>query len=119
MKIHKISISIIIERTYRKAPQKPPSSVIIKGIDPSTIDVRWRYVAPATDEEPVIGFKIRIWKSDQDISKATDTDIKVGRKLETVIHGLTPGISYNLRVLAYSNGGEGRMSSPTSTFKTV
>uniref|UniRef100_A0A1B0AXG9 Fibronectin type-III domain-containing protein n=1 Tax=Glossina palpalis gambiensis TaxID=67801 RepID=A0A1B0AXG9_9MUSC len=45
------------ERTYRKAPQKPPSSVHIYGINPSTVRVVRRYVSPAQDEEPTKGCK--------------------------------------------------------------
>ncbi|KAL9888101.1 contactin-like isoform 1-T3 [Glossina fuscipes fuscipes] len=45
------------ERTYRKAPQKPPSSVHIYGINPSTVRVVRRYVSPAQDEEPTEGCK--------------------------------------------------------------
>lgn len=46
------------ERTYRKAPSNPPTSVFVKGINPSTIKVVWRYVTPNNDEEPVKGFKV-------------------------------------------------------------
>ncbi len=79
------------ERTYRKAPQKPPSSVHVIGINPSTVRVVWRYVSPSQEEEPVIGYKIRIWEADQDMSRANDTLTPVGRKLEAIIDTLTPG----------------------------
>lgn len=106
-----------LERTYRNAPQKPPSSVNIFGINPSTIRVVWRYIAPSQDEEPVQGYKIRIWETDQDMTTANDTIVPIGNKLEREIDNLTPGKSYNLRVLAYSNGGDGRMSSPPLKFQ--
>ncbi|XP_038105430.1 contactin isoform X2 [Culex quinquefasciatus] len=106
-----------LERTYRSAPQKPPSSVNIFGINPSTIRVVWRYIAPSQDEEPVQGYKIRIWETDQDMTTANDTVVPIGNKLEKYIDNLTPGKSYNLRVLAYSNGGDGRMSSPPLKFQ--
>lgn len=48
---------------------------------------------------------------------ANDTIVPVGSKLEAYINNLTPGKSYNMRVLAYSNGGDGRMSSPTLRFQ--
>ncbi|XP_055604304.1 contactin isoform X2 [Uranotaenia lowii] len=106
-----------LERTYRKAPQKPPSSVNIFGINPSTIRVVWRYISPSQDEEPVQGYKIRIWETDQDMSTANDTLVWIGHKLEKYIDNLIPGKSYNLRVLAFSNGGDGRMSSPPIKFQ--
>lgn len=51
------------------------------------------------------------------MSTANDTFIKVGSNLETYVDNLTPGKSYKMRVLAYSNGGDGRMSSPTINFQ--
>uniref|UniRef100_A0A1I8QBD3 Contactin n=1 Tax=Stomoxys calcitrans TaxID=35570 RepID=A0A1I8QBD3_STOCA len=105
------------ERTYRKAPQKPPSSVHVYGINPSTVRVVWRYVSPEQDEEPIEGYKVRVWESDQNMITANDTIVPVGQKLESYIRNLTPGKSYNMRVLAYSNGGDGRMSSPTLRFQ--
>ncbi|KAG8237907.1 hypothetical protein J437_LFUL017779 [Ladona fulva] len=106
-----------LERTYMNAPQKPPSSVHIYVIDPSTVRVVWRYVAPSQNEEPLIGYKVRVWEKDQDMSTANDTIVKIGRNLEAYITGLSPGKVYNMRVLAYSNGGDGRMSSPALTFQ--
>lgn len=47
-----------LERTYHKAPQNPPTSVFVYGVNPSTIKVVWRYVSPNRDEEPLIGYKV-------------------------------------------------------------
>lgn len=109
--------SIFTERTYRKAPQKPPSSVHVYGINPSTVRVVWRYVGVTLEEEPIQGYKVRVWETDQDMSKANDTIINIGNKLESYVSNLTPGKSYKMRVLAFSNGGDGRMSSPTLNFQ--
>jgi len=106
-----------LERTFKLRPQKPPTAVQVRGINPSTIRVTWRYVSPSIQEEPLTGYKIRIWESDKDISDAKDTEIKVGNRLEATISNLEPGKSYMLRVLAYSQGGEGKMSSPTWQFQ--
>ncbi|XP_013200303.2 contactin [Amyelois transitella] len=106
-----------LERTYRKAPQKPPASVNVWAVNPSTVRVVWRYVQPSDEEEPLIGYKVRVWEIDQDMSTANDTLVLVDHKLEAYVTSLTPGKTYNLRVLAYSNGGDGRMSSPAITFQ--
>ncbi|CAH0729236.1 unnamed protein product, partial [Brenthis ino] len=106
-----------VERTFRKAPQKPPASVNVWAVNPSTVRVVWRYVQPTDEEEPLIGYKVRVWEIDQDMSTANDTLVPVEHKLEAYVTNLTPGKSYNLRVLAYSNGGDGRMSSPPITFQ--
>lgn len=51
------------------------------------------------------------------MSTANDTIIPLGVKLEAYIDNLSPGKTYNLRVLAFSLGGDGRMSSPAITFQ--
>ncbi|QQP38385.1 Uncharacterized protein FKW44_018949, partial [Caligus rogercresseyi] len=106
-----------LERTFKLRPQKPPTAVHVTGINPSTIRVSWRYVAPSVEEEPLTGYKVRIWESDQDISQANDTVIYIGNPLDVEVTDLTPGKVYHLRVLAFSQGGEGKMSSPVWQFQ--
>jgi len=109
-----------LERTFKLRPQKPPTAVQVYGINPSTIKVTWRYVAPTVQEEPLTGYKIRVWESDKDISQANDTTVYIGTysfKLEATITDLSPGKTYFLRVLAFSQGGEGKMSSPAWKFQ--
>lgn len=62
-------------------------------------------------------FQVRVWESDQDMITANDTIISLGNRLEATIENLTPGKNYKMRVLAFSNGGDGRMSSPTIQFQ--
>lgn len=106
-----------LERTWRRAPQKPPSAVHVTDINPSTVRVTWRYVQPEVDEEPLTGYKVRVWEVDQDMSTANDTIVLTGNDLEARISNLSPGKTYHLRVLGYSLGGDGRMSSPAHTFQ--
>lgn len=49
----------------------------------------------------------------EDISRAQDTIVPIGSRLEAYVTSLSPGKRYHVRVLAFSNGGDGRMSSPT------
>jgi hypothetical protein len=79
--------------------------------------VTWRYVAPTVLEEPLTGYMVRYWESDKDVSQANDTVVYIGNRLETTINDLTPGKTYYLRVLAFSQGGEGKMSSPAWQFQ--
>ena len=89
----------------------------VYGINPSTIRVTWRYVAPSVLEEPLTGYMVRYWESDKDISVANNTIVYLGNRLEATINDLTPGKTYYLRVLAFSQGGEGKMSSPAWQFQ--
>lgn len=105
-----------LQRTFRRAPQKPPSSVNVFGRNPSSVRVTWRYVQNPNGEEPVIGFKIRVWETDQDMSTAVDTLVPPD-SIVAIIENLGVGKEYFLRMLAYSNGGDGRMSSPAHRFR--
>lgn len=109
----------VLQRTYKAAPQRPPTSVKVRAIDRTSVMVTWRGGASVTvAEEPIIGYKVRYWESDQPIAKAKEVYKKIGddTELEAVISGLVPGKVYKLRVLAYSLGGDGKMSSPPEEF---
>lgn len=53
-----------LERTFRKAPQKPPASVNVWSVNPSTVRVVWRYVQPTDEEEPLIGYKVSLYANE-------------------------------------------------------
>jgi len=106
-----------LERTYKTAPLNPPTAVVVKGINPRTVEVTWRIASPGVEEEPLKGFKVRIWERDQDISDANDTFLELGQALRLRITDLEPGEWYKLRVLAFSAGGDGKMSSPAWEFQ--
>ncbi|KAG8156234.1 hypothetical protein JTE90_022565, partial [Oedothorax gibbosus] len=60
---------------------------------------------------------VRYWESDQDMTSAKEVERYLdGNDLEVVVSGLTLGKEYKLRVLAFSNGGDGKMSSPVREF---
>lgn len=109
----------VLQRTYKAAPQRPPTSVNVRARDATSVIVTWRGGATVTsDEEPIIGYKVRYWEADQPIAKAKEVYKYLdGGDLEAVISGLVPGKIYKLRVLAYSWGGDGKMSSPAWEFK--
>lgn len=106
------------EKTYKSAPLKAPTSDVVVITSPTTVRVTWRFTAPSSQEEPIQGYKVRYWEADQDFSTFTDVVVNIGAsKLEAEVTNLTPGKVYKLRVLAYSLGGDGRMSSPAWQFK--
>jgi len=104
-------------RTLKSAPLTPPTSVKVTPLSPSSISVTWRASAPSQEEAPLVGFKVRYWIASQDFSAYEDVILPLGGDLMTIVNGLTPGVQYKLRVLAYSEGGDGRMSSPTWEFQ--
>ena len=59
---------------------------------------------------------MRIWREGEEIKVAKDYD--AGKRTNLYIDDLNPDILYNLRVLGYSRGGDGTMSSPALNFMT-
>lgn len=106
-----------LARTYKAAPQQPPTSVNITAIDSHSVRVQWRGISSLTNaEEPVQGYKVRYWETDQPITSAREVVKHLdGGELIAIISDLVPGKVYKLRVLAFSSGGDGKMSSQVST----
>lgn len=106
-------------RTFKAAPQRAPTSVNAEFVDDTSVKVTWRGVSSiTTNEEPVLGYKVRYWRFDEPSSLAKDIVKKLGGdELSLVITDLTPGETYKLRVLAFSSGGDGKMSSPELIIK--
>lgn len=106
-------------RTFKSAPQGAPTSVSAEFLDETSVKVTWRGVAPiTTNEEPVLGYKVRYWRFDEPISAAKEIIKKLGGdELSLVVSDLTQGETYKLRVLAFSSGGDGKMSSPELIIK--
>ncbi|CAG0917911.1 unnamed protein product, partial [Notodromas monacha] len=105
------------ERTFKKAPQKPPTAVKVEAYDPTTVKVMWRYVTTSPDEEPLLGYKVLYWDADQDVESAHEVFVRLGEALEAYVRDLKPKKRYKLRVLAFSNGGYGTKSSPAWEFQ--
>lgn len=102
-----------LARTYKAAPQRPPTSLNITAIDSHSVMVTWRGITTFTNaEEPIIGYKVRYWEADKPIATAIDIIKNLdGGELKAIISDLIPGKVYKLRVLAHSLGGDGKMSS--------
>lgn len=102
-----------LARTYKAAPQQQPTSVNVTAIDSHSVLVQWRGISSLTNaEEPIIGYKVRYWESDQPITSAREVYKYLdGGELKAIITDLIPGKIYKLRVLAFSSGGDGKMSS--------
>ena len=101
-------------------PRAFPRGVRVRIRNWNTVHVDWRGVMTGPQEEPIEGYKIRYWRQGEDIKEAKDVVLPrtlLYRDLDATLSGLTPGESYNLRILAYSRGGDGRMSSPLWKFR--
>ncbi|XP_060590084.1 contactin-4-like isoform X2 [Ruditapes philippinarum] len=102
------------QKTDKAAPRNYPVHILVFPNEENSILVRFRGVSTTVDEEPLLGYKIRYWRDTEDIRNATD--IYIGKDTEGTIHKIQEGYLYHLRVLGYSVGGDGKMSSPETLF---
>ena len=102
-----------LSRTYKAAPQQQPTSVNITALDSRSVMVKWRGISSLSSaEEPIRGYKVRYWDADQPITQASEVyKMLHDGDLQVIISDLVPGKVYKLRVLAFSYGGDGKMSS--------
>lgn len=107
-----------VAKTFKAAPLRPPTSVKVRALSHTSVKVTWRGVLPSIEEESIQGYKVRYWEADQDLTSAKEVYKELdGEDLEAVVSGLVPGKVYKLRVLAWSFGGDGKMSSPPWEFR--
>lgn len=107
-----------VARTFKAAPLRPPTSVKVKALSDTSVLVTWRGILPSIEEESIQGYKVRYWETDQDLQSAKEVYRALdGDDLAAVVTGLVPGKVYKLRVLAWSFGGDGKMSSPPWEFR--
>ncbi|KAL5013277.1 hypothetical protein ScPMuIL_007547 [Solemya velum] len=102
------------QETYRKPPQLYPTEVYVYSHGPDSVLVKFRGVSTQVMEEPLMGYMIRYYRSTQNIREAENLD--VDKANEGVIYGIKKGVIYKLRVLGYSRGGDGKLSSPATLF---
>ncbi|GAB1609323.1 contactin-like [Argonauta hians] len=95
--------------TKGEAPLLFPRIIRVKSHGPDTVRVTWRGISTGNTEEAIKGYKIRVWMFKNDIRTARDyvmpRDTNMG-----IINGIRKNTIYNLRVLGYSNGGDGKLS---------
>lgn len=95
--------------TNAEPPRHYPEYVTVRSHGSDSVFVKWRGVLTGINEEVLIGYKLRWYAASDDINTAKDV-IVPNRKTEGIIYGVEKQIVYKLRVLGYSNGGNGKMS---------
>ncbi|XP_055957470.1 contactin [Patella vulgata] len=99
--------------TWASPPFLYPEYVNVTSRDESSINVWWRGISTTILEEALRGYKLRYWESSQNMNTAQE--VVVGKVTHAVIPNVERGITYSLRVLGYSYGGDGKKS-PTVYF---
>lgn len=102
------------QETANFAPSLYPTEVHVYSIEGLGVRVNFRGISTKPLEEPLQGYRIQYWPSGENIRTANLLDI--GRTNEAIITNVTQSVLYQLRVYGYSQGGQGKRSSPTVYF---
>ncbi|ELT90327.1 hypothetical protein CAPTEDRAFT_180331 [Capitella teleta] len=103
-----------IQRTLRTAPINMPVEVQVLRKSGTAIEVSFRGVSTTSEEEPLEGYKVRIWADGEHLKVGEDYDS--GKETTLYIDDLRSDVMYKLRAYGYSRGGMGTMSSPAVKF---
>lgn len=102
------------QKTFRRAPRMYPTEVHVHSYSSDSVMVSFRGVPTQVEEEPLQGYKIRVWETFDNSKQAYDID--VGRAVSGIVTGIKRHSVYKMRILGYSRGGDGAMSSPPTLF---
>nr|XP_034306607.1 contactin-like [Crassostrea gigas] len=102
------------QKTFRRAPRIYPTEVHVHSYSSDSVMVSFRGVSTQVEEEPLQGYKIRVWETFDNSKQAYNID--VGRAVSGIVSGIKRHSVYKMRVLGYSRGGDGAMSSPPTLF---
>ncbi|XP_046353215.1 contactin-like [Haliotis rufescens] len=102
------------QSTDRMAPQLYPTEVHVFSHSSTQVSVSFRGVSTQVYEEPLQGYKVQYWRYAEDIRKAKMVDTE--KNSQAILGNIEKGIIYQMRVFAYSRGGQGKMSSPATLF---
>ncbi|XP_033733167.1 contactin-like [Pecten maximus] len=99
--------------TYLNAPFLYPEYVTISSDGSESVAVKWRGISTGLLEESIKGYKLEYWPRGENFRAAKT--VVTGKVTNAVIYGIQKDVIYSLRVLGYSNGGDGKKS-PTQYF---
>ncbi|XP_067683459.1 contactin-like isoform X1 [Haliotis asinina] len=102
------------QSTDRFAPQLYPTEVHVFSYSSTQVYVSFRGVSTQVYEEPLQGYKVQYWRNAEDIRKAKVVDCE--KNNHAILGNIDKDIIYQMRVFAYSRGGQGKMSSPATYF---
>ncbi|BFY97822.1 hypothetical protein BsWGS_00861 [Bradybaena similaris] len=102
------------QQTLNRVPSKYPTEVYVYSIEGFGVRVNFRGISTQIREEPLTGYMVQYWKSNENILSAKLVDF--GKSNTGVIRNLSSSELYELRVYGYSRAGQGKRSSPTVYF---
>ncbi|XP_021344354.1 protein sidekick-1-like, partial [Mizuhopecten yessoensis] len=109
---------ITTERTREATPTDSPKNVKAIPVSSTSVNVSWSDV-PALDQNGLIsGYKVQYESAIENIPPVMQ-DVPGNQTYSVLIQGLRKFVSYQMQVLAYTRMGDGVLSVPKKTVKTI
>ncbi|OWF40124.1 protein sidekick-like [Mizuhopecten yessoensis] len=109
---------ITTERTREATPTDSPKNVNAIPVSSTSVNVSWSDV-PALDQNGLIsGYKVQYESAIENIPPVMQ-DVPGNQTYSVLIQGLRKFVSYQMQVLAYTRMGDGVLSVPKKTVKTI
>lgn len=102
----------VYQQTLMSAPLSMPTEVTVLGMKDGGVSLKWRGVSTGIDEEPLLGYVVKVWRVGETLYEAAEYD--AFRKTHIILEDLPSNRDYYIRVYGYSRGGQGAMSSPAT-----
>lgn len=101
--------TIVDTRTSEQAPSSPPRHIQARMVSPDTMLVQWE--PPEEPNGQILGYRLFYRTEAADPLSTWQTHDTDDSRL-TNVSSLVPGITYDLRVLAFTSVGDGPLSHP-------
>ncbi|XP_055884200.1 contactin-like [Biomphalaria glabrata] len=102
------------QQTWNRMASQYPTEVYVYSIEGFGVRVNFRGISTQKREEPLLGYKVQVWKAYENLHSAREVDF--GMLSTGVIRNLSSSELYQLRIFAYSRAGQGKRSSPSVYF---
>ncbi|XP_072295419.1 receptor-type tyrosine-protein phosphatase F-like [Eucyclogobius newberryi] len=99
--------AMVSTRTSEQAPSSPPLHVVARMLSSSTMLVQWE--SPEEPNGQVQGYRV-LFSPEEDAPLRAWQSLTTDAQLQTTLAGLTPQLTYSLRVLAFTAMGDGPLS---------
>ncbi|XP_039276469.1 Down syndrome cell adhesion molecule-like protein Dscam2 [Nilaparvata lugens] len=102
----------LVATTLEGVPEEAPQDVRCAALSSQSLRIRWEPPSPEHHNGLLQGYKVVYKLVNPNQDGPYDSEVKKTTNLETNLHNLSKFTNYSIRVLAFTTGGEGILSSP-------
>lgn len=96
--------------SFLSVPSAPPSSVMISGVNTSSMTIQWNTVVCIHQNGKILGYSVKYGVQGSNSTK--NVNVSGGENTVAIISGLTSITTYTIEVAAMNSAGIGNYSAP-------